>query len=118
MTLWRTNIGELLRIFRDAMKALVPQLKRAKIEWRDGAAYDDWDEIAQILYEKIVVSSLLWAMPEEKRELFHLSVYGMTYSAYASNAVITVNHASVEERLVFTPSPPRKIHSTKFASAR
>lgn len=101
MTVWQTTVDQLLLVFRDALRALVPHLERARIEWRDGSAYDDWDEIAQTLYEKIVVSSLLWAMPEDDRERSQFPDYSMTYASYAGKTVIAVNRTSTEERLVF-----------------
>jgi hypothetical protein len=101
MTVWRTTIDQLLLIFRDALRALVPHVEKARIEWRDGSSYDDWDEIAQTLFNKIVVSSLLWAMPEDERGHCQLPDYNMTYTSYAGKTVIIVNCASAERRLVF-----------------
>jgi hypothetical protein len=101
MTVWRTTVDQLLLILRDALRALVPHVEKARIEWRDGSAYDDWDEIAQTLYNKIVVSSLLWAMPEDERGHCQLPDYNMTYSSYAGKTVIAVNRASAQRRLVF-----------------
>src|SRR5947209_1121998 len=101
MTVWQTTVDQLMLVFRDALRALVPHVEKAKIEWRDGSAYDDWDEIAQTLYEKIVVASLLWARPEDERERWQLPDYNMTYSSYIGKTVIAVNRASTNERLVF-----------------
>jgi hypothetical protein len=101
MTVWRTTVSQLLLVFRDASRALVPHVEKVRIEWRDSSAYDDWDDIAQTLYEKIVVSSVLWAMPEEERERCEFPKYNMTYSSYSGKTMITVNRASAAERLVF-----------------
>src|SRR3954466_740972 len=101
MTLWRTTVDQLLLVFRDALRALVPHVEKVRIEWRDGSAYDDWDAIAQTLYERMVVSSLLWAMPENERERSQFPDYNMTYSSYGGKTVIAVNHGSTNERLVF-----------------
>lgn len=101
MTVWQTTVGQLIVVFRDALRALIPHVERVRIEWRDGSAYDDWDEIAQTLYEKIVVSSLLWAMPEDDRERSQLPDYSTTYASYAGKTIIAVNRTSTEERLVF-----------------
>ena len=65
MTVWRTSVTDLLEIFHDSLVALVPQMQRARIGWRNGVAYDDWDEIAETLFGKIVVASLQWSLPEE-----------------------------------------------------
>lgn len=100
MTAWQTTVDRLLLVFRDALRALVPHVERVRIEWRDGAAYDDWDEIAQTLYEKIVVASLRWSMPEEEREHCELPEYNTSYATYAGKTVIIVS-GSRDERLVF-----------------
>lgn len=101
MTVWLTTVSELSLVFRDALRALVPHLERVRIDWRDGSAYDDWDDIAQTLYEKIVTSSVLWALPEEERKRCEFPKYNMTYSSYAGKTLITLNCASAAERLVF-----------------
>ncbi len=101
MTAWQTTVDHLMLTFRDALRALVPHVERARIEWRDGSAYDDWDEIAQTLYEKIVVGSVRWAMPEHLREASKFPHYNMTYDSYAEMTVVVVNRIANEERLVF-----------------
>lgn len=101
MTAWVTTVDQLMLIFRDALRVLAPHIERARIEWRDGSAYDDWDEIAQVLYEKIVVVSVKWAIPEDEREGCHFPDYNMTYESYADRTVIVVNRELSGERLVF-----------------
>jgi hypothetical protein len=101
MTLWPTTVTQLVLVFRDALRALVPHMEKAKIEWQDESAYDDWDEIAQTLYEKIVVASLRWAIPEDERERCQLPAYNTMYPSYAGKTVIVVNRGVGPERLVF-----------------
>jgi hypothetical protein len=101
MTVWQTTVDQLLQVFRDALRALVPHVERVRIEWRDDSSYDDWDAIAQTLYEKIVVSSLLWSMPEKEREHHQLPDYNMAYTSYEGKTVIAVNRTSSRDRLVF-----------------
>lgn len=48
-------------IFRDALAAIAPILERAHIHSDDLRAYDDWDEIAQALFDNIVVRSIQWS---------------------------------------------------------
>ncbi|HYU27389.1 MAG TPA: hypothetical protein VEO74_19410, partial [Thermoanaerobaculia bacterium] len=79
----------------------VPHITRANIEWREGAAYDDWDEIAQLLYDKIVVASALWALPDDERSTVEFPSYNMAYASYADKTVIVVNEKPDDERLVF-----------------
>jgi hypothetical protein len=46
---------------RQALSALAPIVEQARISWREGEAYDDWDAIASVLYENILVRSLRFA---------------------------------------------------------
>jgi hypothetical protein len=55
---WATSVTELLAIFHDALAVLVPIADRARIRWRDGEAYDDWDSIGSALFENVVVRSI------------------------------------------------------------
>jgi hypothetical protein len=100
MSVWRTTVTEVVLILRDALRALVPHVTRAGIEWRENAAYDDWDEIAQLLFEKIVVASVIWALPEVDRSPIDFAAYDVMYDSYAGKAVIVVKTANAE-RLVF-----------------
>lgn len=59
---WDTTVGELVVLFRSALKALIPTLERARIPWRDGEAYDQWDEIGSVLYSRLVVEPLTCAL--------------------------------------------------------
>lgn len=61
MPTWTTTIGELVRIFHDALAAVAPILERARIHSDELRAYDDWDEIAQALFENVVVRSIRWS---------------------------------------------------------
>jgi len=40
--------------FADACRALVPSLDRAVVPWRDGEQYDNWDRVADALFETLV----------------------------------------------------------------
>jgi hypothetical protein len=55
---WETSVNEVVRIFREGLLALIPVVEKAKMPWADPHAYDDWDVIAQGLYEGIVILSL------------------------------------------------------------
>jgi hypothetical protein len=55
---WTTSVDELIRLFRDALVALVPIAERARMSWREPDAYDDWDQICQAIYRSIVIGSI------------------------------------------------------------
>lgn len=56
--IWKTSVNELLHIFEGALLAVIPWLEKAKINWKEGEAYDDWDNIVEAIYGNIVYASL------------------------------------------------------------
>jgi hypothetical protein len=100
MTRWQTTVTDVVLIFRDSLRALAPHVAKARIEWRDDAAYDDWDEIAQVLFEKIVVASVVWSLPEADRPRIDFVAYDVMYDSYAGKAIIVLEMPE-SERLVF-----------------
>jgi hypothetical protein len=58
MSKWRTSIDELIRLFGDAIRALVPIAERAHMAWKEPDAYDDWDQICEAIYRSIVIGSI------------------------------------------------------------
>lgn len=74
---WLTNADDLLKIFRNALIALVPHMTAAHIPWQEGESYDEWDEIAASLFKGIVVSSVRFA--NEFSEESELPKYDLLY---------------------------------------
>jgi hypothetical protein len=91
MTTWETSVGDLLRIFRDALVALLPAMQRACIPWKTGEAYDEWDEICQTLYRNIVARSLVAATSEDVELDAVLPRYDMKLQSYADRGVLLVS---------------------------
>lgn len=58
MSKWTTSIDELIRLFGDAIRALVPIAERAHMAWKEPDAYDDWDQICEAIYRSIVIGSI------------------------------------------------------------
>jgi hypothetical protein len=58
MSHWETSVDELLALFREAMRALIPVAERAHMRWKEHDAYDDWDTICQAIYRSIVIGSI------------------------------------------------------------
>ena len=48
------TVTDLMPNFADACRALVPSLDRAVVPWRDGEQYDNWDRVADALFESLV----------------------------------------------------------------
>jgi hypothetical protein len=78
-TVWRTTLTDLLGILQQALVALVPVAEKARIPWRDGEAYDDWDAMAGCLFDALVVRSVSYAREAGKVEL---PKYDMVYPSY------------------------------------
>ena len=48
------TVTDLMLNFADACRALVPTMDRAGVPWRDGEQYDNWDRVAEALFESLV----------------------------------------------------------------
>lgn len=77
---WNTSVTELLGIFRGALLAIIPWIEKAKIKWKEGEAYDDWDDIADCLYRNIVCSSLTGEIASD----YPIAKYNFQYEDYSS----------------------------------
>lgn len=89
---WRSTVTQLLGVFRRALCSLIPSVTDARIPWRDDEAYDDWDEIAEVLYRNIVVRTLQHA--EECGEGVELPPFDTVIQCYADVDVIEVFNKS------------------------
>jgi hypothetical protein len=90
---WTTTLDELMAIFRDGLIALVPIAERARIAWHDAEAYDDWDRIAEAVFQSVVVDAIenSNAGPLQRP----LAKYGFVGQPHAAMSVIQVAHASM-----------------------
>ncbi len=60
--IWHTEIDSLLELVRHALISLVPTFDGAKIGWHADENYDDFDRIAEALYDSIVRDSVTSAI--------------------------------------------------------
>jgi hypothetical protein len=93
---WRTTVQDLMLNFHEALVALTPYMDRVKIGWRDEEAYDDWDHIAQSLYQNMVLRSILFST--ECQDDLATPDYGTVYPSYGDKSFIEI---------VGDPSQPR-----------
>jgi len=91
---WKTSVNELLSIFRGALLSLIPWLEKARINWKEGETYDDWDNIAEALYENIVCSSLTGEVTLE----YKIAKYNFNYDDYNSIDFIGVKDKDNSEK--------------------
>jgi hypothetical protein len=82
-------------IFRDALAAVAPVLERAHMHSDDLRAYDDWDEIAQALFDNIVVRSIRWS--DEVGADVNLGRYATLGQEHAQAAQVVVQDGSAHE---------------------
>jgi hypothetical protein len=85
---WSTTVDDLMLNFREALASLVPYMERVKIGWRDEEAYDDWDNISQVLYENMVLRSVQFST--ERQEALVTPDYGTIYLSYGDKSFIEV----------------------------
>jgi hypothetical protein len=55
---WQVGIGALVEIFQRALITLVPTFDQARIKWRGPNTYDEYERIAEALFDSIVRDAL------------------------------------------------------------
>ena len=58
------TVTSVLLNFRDSLRVLLPMVERVDIPWRRGDAYDEWDAITSVLFNKLVQEVLRWHLPD------------------------------------------------------
>ena len=96
----RFQVAELLHIFRAGLLALIPVMDRARIPWREGEAYDPWENIERTLYSSIIGSCVENHVGNDESPLMLLSSYGLSYSDYRSHSFLSERGS----RLAGTPN--------------
>ena len=99
--IWNTSVYELMTIFQGALKAILPSVERVRIPWKQGEAYDDWDEIAEVLFRSIMERSLGYALGLELVEERILPPYDSIYQSYSNIGRIEVDNCAENDRCVF-----------------
>ncbi len=86
--IWHTEIDSLLELVRHALISLVPTFDGAKIGWHADENYDDFDRIAEALYDSIVRDSVTSAIGLE--DCAALPRYGFSSTDGAIHSRIVV----------------------------
>ena len=81
------TVRSLLETLRDALTALVPMAEHAGIAWREGEAYDDWDDLASTLYEVFVVRPISTAADASSGAL-PLAPYDLRLPTYEQHSAL------------------------------
>jgi hypothetical protein len=91
-SIWNTSVNDLLAIFRGALVSVIPWIEKAKIKWKTGEAYDDWDRIAKSLFDSIVCSPLTGTASSK----YTIASYDFYYENYSLMDFILVKNKSDE----------------------
>jgi hypothetical protein len=62
----RVTVDEMLHIFKQGLVDLIPTFERALITWRGDQTYDDFERIAEALWDSILTDSVANARGLEK----------------------------------------------------
>ena len=101
---WSTDANELIRLFRECLLSLTPWLDAARIAWKDGEAYDDWDEICAALFKAVVANSVRWAVEGsggDAAELLDYESFGKGFKERSQIAVQARDLAGHEGLVLF-----------------
>jgi hypothetical protein len=88
-------VTELMENFRAALLALLPMAERVGITWRRGEAYDEWDGLANCLFEQLVESPIRWSLSGDSYDPPTLAAYDMMLLSYRDVATIEVDHVGL-----------------------
>jgi hypothetical protein len=96
---WTTSVDELVRLFGDAIRALIPIAERARMHWKAPDAYDDWDHICEAIYRSIVIRSIGFAEGIPASSL-PVPDYDLRISSYEKNSFIGNSNSKDEMAFV------------------
>lgn len=90
-----TTVTDLVLNFADACRSLVPALDRSDVAWQDATQWDNWDRIAQPLFESLVTEPCMYAaVGEMKLHTLTVPRYGFEPYGPKYNAWITLEGSS------------------------
>lgn len=89
------TVTDLVLNFAAACRSLVPALDHADVPWQDATQWDNWDRIAEPLFESLIVEPCLYAaVGEMKLHTLTVPRYGFHPYNAKYNAWITLENAS------------------------
>lgn len=90
----KMTITDLVGVYASALLALIPHAERVHMRWREGESYDDWDAIAEALWNSFVVSPMADALSGGTP--LQLPRYGFAYDIYSFDDVLAVSGPAPE----------------------
>lgn len=94
------SLAEIIGNFRSALVGTLPAVERAGITWREDEGCEEWGNLAQTLYQTLVVEVIRWGLPQPQQAAFHLPAYGALLPNYRDCSVI-IQAKPIAHRLVF-----------------
>jgi hypothetical protein len=88
------TFSNILDNFRSALLALIPYLESAGIEWKNSESNEDLDEVAESLFNSLIVHRLEKVIEDKFKVLPQLPKYGFNYSDYSKMSFIEVKDKS------------------------
>lgn len=83
------TINSLMAAFRKALRAVVPVAEEIGIPWREPDAYDDWDAVANGLYEGFLLHGIRES--KEYNNTLPLAPYGVRRDDYTSYGYVAAS---------------------------
>lgn len=81
-----SSLSDVVLIFGDCLRVLTPYVSKVGIEWDDGKNYDDWDAIAQALYDTVVGGTVAYTVEGEGFD--KLAPYGFIMPDYSNRSFL------------------------------
>ena len=82
------TITELIANFRGALLGVQPSVEKVGIPWKRPDAYDEWDELAGVLYRTLVVDAIRARLPEADQERFRMPEYDLLLPDYGRTSFL------------------------------
>jgi len=115
----RATVTDLVLNFGDACRALVPSLDRARIPWSDANQYDNWDRIAEALFESLVGEPCKLQAAKIGFDRVQLGRYGFDIASAANAFISVVTPYCTDCRLISLVSQERPFsHIRAVGSSR
>ena len=94
-------MNEIINIFREALLALIPLLEKANIPWQDSEQFEEFDEIAEALFNCFVVHKIENFITESYESIPNIPKYGFHYKDYSKMSFIEISPSDEPYYLVF-----------------
>ena len=89
---YRERVGSLMNSFRESLLSLLPSLETHGINWKDIEGIDEFDSVAESLFNFIVTRSIQDIIDKQYGFIPELPNYGFFYKNFSKLSYIAVIH--------------------------